>query len=170
MEMNLLEEISSSQGPLCGQHIIQSHPVGGGCIHNAWKIKLETGQQFFAKTSLLKHFKMLEFEANGLATINQKIDKNFLIAPEPLAIQKLVSAAILIMPWLDLGEGNERNLGKGLALLHKQTAAEDSNTFGWGTDGFIGYSPQLGGWKENWGECFVKMRFYLKLKWPLIGV
>ncbi|WP_241434038.1 MULTISPECIES: fructosamine kinase family protein [unclassified Prochlorococcus] len=162
--MNLLEKILSQKGPLYGEKVSAVKPVHGGCIHNAWKITLESGREVFVKTSPSKCFKMLEFEAQGLNAINQKINKDFLIVPKPFSVEILDNTAILLMPWLDLQQGDERKLGQGLAILHKHSTDNNENRFGWDTDGFIGYSPQLGGWSESWGEFFVNMRLGPQIK------
>ena len=62
------------------------------------------------------------------------------------------------MPWLNLQSGNERKLGKGLALLHLESSKWKQENFGWGKDGFIGFNPQIAGWEKSWGTCFFKLR------------
>ncbi len=164
MDLNLQKQISEAKGPLSGEKILKVSPVTGGCIHNAWKIKLSTGQKLFAKTSSIERFPMLEFEANGLEVLNSYFDQDHLIIPKPIAIQKLEFSAILILPWIDLVQGDEKKLGQGLAILHQESSKQHPRSFGWGTDGFIGSNPQIGGWEKNWGECFVKLRLAPQLE------
>ncbi len=164
MKSIVLEEILSLKGPLAGEHIIDINPISGGCIHDAWKLKLQTGQELFAKTCQKENFAMLEFESNCLIALNEAIDQNFLKVPKPIMTQELESNAILILPWLNLKEGNEEKLGKGLALLHKESSKTNQNMFGWGNDGFIGYNQQLGGWEQSWGKCFVNLRIEPQIK------
>ena len=164
MESIVLEEILSSKGTLTGEQVVKVIPITGGCTHSAWKLELKTGKQLFAKTCKKDDFAMLEFEANCLKALNKLIDKDFLTVPQPIITQKLVSSAILIMPWLTLQEGNEKKLGKGLALLHLESSKGYQESFGWGKDGFIGYSPQIAGWEESWGACFVKLRLHPQIK------
>ncbi len=158
MDLNLQEQIVGKNGPLAGETILKVTPISGGCIHCAWKIQLSTGQKFFAKTSAPEHLPMLEFEANGLAILNKQINQEYLIIPKPIAVQKLKSTAILLLPWIELSQGNEKNLGQGLALLHKQSSKHHPNSFGWEEDGFIGTNIQIGGWEKSWGKCFVELR------------
>ncbi len=158
MDLNLQEQITGSNGPMSGEKIIEVNSVSGGCIHRAWKIKLATGQQLFAKTTSIKHFPMLEYEASGLAALNKQIDQDYLIIPKPIAIQRLEANSILILPWIEFVQGSENKLGQGLAMLHQQSAQHHQKNFGWGVDGFIGVNPQIGGWNKSWGKCFVELR------------
>ncbi|AAQ00765.1 MULTISPECIES: fructosamine kinase family protein [Prochlorococcus] len=158
MDFALREEVVSTKGPLSGEKIIEATAVTGGCIHDAWKIKLSTGEKFFAKTCPVENIGMLKYEEIGLASLNEKIDPNFLIIPKPIITQKLETAAILLMSWIDINRGNERKLGEGLALMHKHSAEHSQKSFGWQEDGFIGRSTQVGGWRKSWGECFVTLR------------
>ena len=171
MESIVLDEILSCQRFLSGEHLIEVHPIRGGCIHSAWKLKLQRGKQLFAKTCQKENFPMLQFEANCLRALNKAIDKNFLIVPKPIMAQELKSIAILIMPWVNLIEGNQKKLGKGLALLHKKSSEANPGSFGWEKDGFIGYNPQIAGWEKSWGKCFYKLRLNPQIqmasKWGL---
>ncbi len=164
MDFIVLEEILSATGPLAGEKVTEINSISGGCIHNAWQLKLATGQKLFAKTSSIENFPMLDFESKGLTELNKIINQDYLIVPKPLFTKKLSMAAVLIMPWLELSEGNETNLGRGLALLHQSSVNETQGHFGWREDGFIGYSQQIGGWKTSWGECFMKLRLMPQFK------
>lgn len=158
MDLNLQEQITGVNGPLSGEKIVEVNSINGGCIHLAWKIKLATGLEFFAKTSSREHFLMLEYEASGLTALNKQIDQDYLIIPKPIALQQLETSAILILPWIQFGQGNERKLGQGLAMLHQQSSIHHQENFGWGADGFIGLNPQIMGWNKSWGKCFVELR------------
>ncbi len=164
MESSLLNEILSLDIPIAGEQVVKMIPISGGCIHKAWKLELQTGKQLFAKTCNKDNLAMLEFEASCLTALNELIDKAFLTVPKPIITKKLISSAILIMPWLTLKEGSEKKLGKGLALLHLESSKKHKTKFGWGEDGFIGYNPQIGGWEQSWGTCFVQLRLDPQIK------
>ena len=68
------------------------------------------------------------------------------------------------MPWLSLSAGDQSFLGKGLARLHRSSFQSSPGKFGWGKDGYIGSGLQKGGWEENWGECFLKLRLLPQLE------
>ena len=171
MESIVLNEILNSKILIAGEEVVKMIPISGGCIHNAWRLELQKGKQLFAKTCKKNDFAMLEFESSCLTALNKVIDKDLLTVPQPIITQKLVSSAILIIPWLNLIEGNEKKLGNGLALLHLKTSKGDQGKFGWGKDGFIGYNPQIAGWEKSWGTCFVKLRLIPQIqmaaKWGL---
>ncbi len=158
MNDKIAQEIAGCISDFSREKIKEVKDVSGGCIHNALQIKLENGQKLFAKISPIKYYKMLDFEAEGLNHLNKYSNNDLLTIPNVLITQKLSTIAILLMPWMDLNIGNEKNLGKGLAILHKQSMLNSPNKFGLDIDGFIGSSPQLKGWMKSWGECFVKLR------------
>lgn len=171
MDSSLIDQIISSKGPLSGQKLQRIQPISGGCIHDAWKLELTTGETFFAKTNSSEFYEILKFECTGLSNLNIYSDNSLLLIPEPLCLQQLESGAILLMPWIEMAGIDERNLGKGLAMIHKVSATQSLGLFGWETDGFIGSGPQVGGFKNNWGECFIKLRLMPQLeiaaKWGL---
>ncbi len=164
METNLLEQIIGPKGPLSGSKVKEMISVNGGCIHDAWCLKLSNGEKFFAKTTLRNNFDMLNFEASGLNKLNECAEESFLLVPKPLLVQQLETNSILLMPWLDFSKGNEINLGRGLALIHKTSAEQSPNGFGWDQNGYIGLGAQPKGWRKNWSECFVDLRLIPQIK------
>ncbi len=166
-----LEEIRKFQTPVIGEPVIEVKPISGGCIHDAWRLKLHSGKQLFAKTCQKENFAMLEFESSCLTALNKVIDENFLKVPKPIITEKLDSIGILLMPWFSLKEGSEKKLGKGLAMLHQESSKAIQESFGWEKNGFIGYNLQIRGWEKSWGKCFVNLRlrpqFNMAFKWGL---
>tara|TARA_Y100001968_G_scaffold3933_1_gene3446 strand:- start:365 stop:1258 length:894 start_codon:yes stop_codon:yes gene_type:complete len=158
MEDTLLKTLTSEEGPIPGEKIIEISSISGGCIHKAWHIELKNGQQLFAKTSPPEAFPMLKFEAECLKKLKEFANKDLLLIPEPLAIKKLKNHSILLLPWLKLNNSHQKILGQGLAYLHKTSTANNPKKFGWATDGFIGREIQKGGWENNWGKCFANLR------------
>ena len=84
--------------------------------------------------------------------------------PEPLGIKQYKTGSILLLPWLNLKNGNQETLGKGLAWLHKKSSENNPSQYGWSADGFIGSTPQAKGWNKNWGDYFVKLRLIPQIK------
>tara|TARA_Y100001968_G_scaffold251839_1_gene237134 strand:- start:23672 stop:24568 length:897 start_codon:yes stop_codon:yes gene_type:complete len=163
-EIIIKTELTSTEGPLAHQSIKTIIPVAGGCIHKAWQIELKNGHKLFAKTTSKENFSMLQFEANCLKLLNQYANHNLLKIPEPLAIQKLQKLSILLMPWIEFKNGDQTNLGKGLALLHQNSASAGNKNFGWENEGFIGSEIQKGGWGSRWGKFFVEFRLVPQIK------
>ena len=164
MQELLQKALIKSKGPFSNASIEQIDSVSGGCIHKAWRLQLNDGQQLFAKTTTSSEFPKLKFEASGLRALQQFVDKELIKIPEPLILEQLGNSSVLLLPWLEIGIGDQELLGKGLAKLHKSSTAENLGKFGWGVDGFIGSKAQLGGWTDNWGECFVNLRLIPQLK------
>ncbi|WP_320663721.1 fructosamine kinase family protein [Prochlorococcus sp. MIT 1223] len=133
-------------------------PVSGGSIHKSWHIELKNGKHFFAKTTAKEKFEMLKFEVQCLEELTKFANKELLEIPHPISIKQLNQFSILLLPWLDLRNRNQTNLGKGLAMLHKNSENNNQEKFGWPNDGFIGSNLQKGGWMKNWGEFFVEFR------------
>ncbi len=164
MDHFLVEQIIGPKGPLSGEKVQDIHSISGGCIHDAWKLQLANDQIFFAKTNSPENYKILEFEFNGLKTLNNYADDSLLIIPKPLHVMKLETSSILLMQWIDIQKNDDTNLGKGLALMHSLSSENRQGSFGWGQDGFIGTGPQPGGFTNNWGECFVNLRLIPQMK------
>ncbi len=171
MESFIREELIRPNGPFPGSTIKTISPVTGGSIHNAWRIQLENDKYFFAKTTSKTNINMLIYESNGLNALSSFTNQSFLEIPKPLGVYRLESIATLIMPWIELSQGNQFQLGKGLAFLHKKSSKSEQNAYGWESDGFIGSNPQPGGWKKKWGDCFVTLRLIPQIniakKWGL---
>ena len=164
MDNLLKKELFGINGPLFGRSIMKSESVSGGCIHDSWKLLLENGEELFLKTNSPEAFEILEFEFKCLASLREFSNTEFLVVPQPIAIKKLKSFSILLMPWLNLSGIDQSLLGKGLALLHKKSAQENRDgKFGWGSNGFIGSNSQPAGWRTNWGECFFELRLLPQL-------
>ncbi len=159
MNDRLRRALVADGGPLSGAVIQRLSGVSGGCIHQSWRLWLEDGRSFFAKAGDTSVEAMLAAEAEGLTSLRQWADPALLVVPEPLMpVQRFGSDVVLLLPWLDLSAGDQRQLGKGLALLHQASAADHPGRFGWSSDGFIGAGPQPGGWSSSWGEAFVELR------------
>ncbi len=166
MEKRIQEALTSSTGVLRGKSIKRVDQITGGCIHQAWRLHLSNGEDLFAKIADINNFQMLEFETEGLNSLRKYADQTLIEVPKVLAVLKLDTKSILMLPWFNFQSGSEYNLGKGLATLHLNslTKSPHSNCFGWETDGFIGYGPQPKGWSKSWGEYFVNFRLKPQLK------
>ena len=123
--------------------------VGGGCIHEAWKIVGDTGEgerSYFAKTNSLDARAMFEAEADGLAA---------LAAAKAIRVPAIVDRdddgerAWLVLEWLDLvalDSASAAKLGAALAAQHRLPQSH----FGWARDNFIGATPQPNGHAHEW--------------------
>ena len=164
MNSHLRDALVASNGPLAGESIVAATSVGGGCIHRAWHLRLDDGRELFVKGGDAQALAMLKVEADGLKALALHADPDVLLIPEPLVVQELNGWAVLLLPLLDLNRGDQTALGRGLALLHRSSAEASDGRFGWHCDGFIGAGPQPGGWRDDWGRCFVDLRLRPQLR------
>ncbi len=133
-------------------------PVGGGCIHKAWCINFQNGNQIFAKSNNIENFNMFKFESDCLLALKKFANKSYISIPKPLDLIKFKNISILFLNWIKIEQSQTNILGKGLALIHKASAEENNKNFGWNEDGFIGSNIQIKGWDSNWGDFFVNYR------------
>ena len=164
MNSELRRDLTAKDGPLAGAVITDVSPVGGGCIHQAWKLRLCDGQVLFAKSGGASALSLFEVEAEALEALHAQADASFLVVPQPIALAALPHGAVLLLPWLDFGGSDQTALGRGLALLHQSSMASSPARFGWHRDGFIGAGPQPGGWRDDWGSAFVELRLRPQLE------
>ncbi|MFC2085976.1 fructosamine kinase family protein [Bacteroidota bacterium] len=127
--------------------------VGGGCISNASRIDA-AGHSFFLKWSTGEAGNTFEAESEGLQTL-RSAGSNLLI-PEVLAVQNMGPQAVagsILMRWVDEGPKGSafwHRLGVALASLHHQTG----QSFGFGSDNYIGRIVQVNGYQDNWVDFF----------------
>ena len=160
----LFREMVAADGPFSGREIAGVAPVGGGCIHQAFCVDFTSGDRVFLKAGTTSALEMFEVESEGLEALHHHADERVLAVPRPIGSWLLTSAAVLVLPWLKFGSGDQAALGRGLALLHRQSAEASPGCFGWHRDGFIGSGHQPGGWSERWGQAFVDYRLRPQLK------
>ena len=164
MNSKLCRDLTAVDGPLAGAVIADVSPVGGGCIHQAWKLRLSDGQLLFAKSGGLNALPLFEVEVEALEALHAHADNTLLVVPQPMALAALPHGAVLLLPWLDCRGNDQAALGRGLALLHQSSMASSPARFGWHRDGFIGAGPQPGGWRDGWGSAFVELRLRPQLE------
>ena len=153
--------------------------VGGGCIHRAWQLQLRGGDRLFAKTNRRALLPVLQAEAEGLTALRQAdqraaelSEQPGLQIPEPLALGSVDDAAdgqaVLVLRWLELGSGGDergwRDLGAGLARLHRASLEGHDGRYGWERDNAIGASPQANGWSGSWCTFFSQRRLGAQLR------
>ena len=133
-------------------------PVGSG---STWRGTLSDGRCLFIK---LASPAMLNVESQGLLALKSWADPELLMIPDPLGLFPVGECAALLLPWLDFVRGDQFALGRGLARLHRASAANGVGRFGWDENGFIGLGPQPAGWCTSWGKAFVSLRLQPQLQ------
>ena len=136
-----------------------AQPVGGGCIHSAWRVQGERGPVFL-KTNTASAAWMLAAEADGLEALAAA---GALRVPAVLGCGEAEGSAWLALEWLDLRHPSpqtEAALGTGLARQH----AVPGPHFGWSRDNAIGASPQPNAPDDHWGRFFARRRIGAQLE------
>lgn len=158
-----------------GIRLVARTPVGGGCIHRAWRLQTADGEHLFAKTNREDRGPLLEAEAEGLVALAQVAPPTLGI-PRPLAVGGAEGLAVLVLPWLKLTQSQRSEdawatCGADLAHLHRNSLhgahlyGGTAGEFGWERDNFIGTSPQINGWQKSWGSFFAECRLGPQLQW-----
>ena len=132
------------------------HPLGGGCINQAYVLEGK-GQRFFVKTNRAELAGMFEAEAEGLEALESA---RALRVPHPVTAGKSGAESFLVLEYLELStRGSEAEMGRRLALLHRQTA----DRFGWRRDNAIGSTPQVNNWCADWVAFYREHRLGYQL-------
>lgn len=129
-------------------------PVGGGCIHDARRIRTSDGD-LFVKRAQGSQGDLLRTESLGLQAIEAT---RTLRTPAVIACGSLDDTTFLILEWMDLRSLDPSSgavLGEQLAALH---SAPQKGSFGWEHDNFIGSTPQQNTPLTNWPEFFATRR------------
>ena len=156
---DLIKKALSSSNKLEKNYLIDKiNPVGGGCIHDAWCVQFQNGRKIFAKSSHIDNINMFKFERECLSALRRYANESYITIPKPIDLLSYTNLSILLMEWIEIKQSQPNLLGKGLALLHRESTLENNRNFGWEEDGFIGSNNQKSGWDDDWGNFFVNYR------------
>jgi fructosamine-3-kinase len=134
-----------------------AEPIAGGCINEAWRVRLGDGALVFVKSHPQAPPHFFEVEARGLAWLADGAGEppdaaGSLGVPRVLAWRD-ADPAYLAVEWIDAGDASEVThdaFGRGLAHLHRAGAP----SFGWEHEGYIGNLPQANQPCESWPEFY----------------
>jgi len=137
-----------------GLAVQSSAASGGGCINDARLFTLADGSKVFTKThpDAARLPGLFTSEAAGLTALADADCP--LVVPRPIAAGDDYIIMEAIEPAarpVDFAE----QLGRGLALLHRNTAAD---RFGFATDNYLGTTPQPNGWMDDWTAFWAQRR------------
>jgi fructosamine-3-kinase len=150
--------------------LLGATPVGGGCIHSSWRLRLASGRQLFAKTNTAERLPLLQAEMEGLRALAAWAQPPLQL-PQPLALTIQEGQAVLVLSWLDINAGAASSagwgqLGESLARLHRASASGNGGCgYGLEHNNFIGLSPQRNGWQSDWARFFRSERLEPQLAW-----
>jgi protein-ribulosamine 3-kinase len=150
----LAEAIAGATGEACAG--LRARSVAGGCISRNFCLEGER-QRYFLKLCLGAQ-DMFAAEADGLAALARCSQ---LVVPQVVCRGEFAGRAFLVLEWLDLDKrGDAARLGEALAALH----AIRFPRFGWQHDNFIGSTPQVNEWHDDWGTFFAARRLAPQLR------
>ncbi|RRJ82474.1 fructosamine kinase family protein [Aestuariirhabdus litorea] len=149
-QLRTLEEwLSQSWGERA--HIRSVVSVNGGDINQAWRLEGTPGTAFL-KTNRDRDNRNFDTEAGSLEALGAC---GAVRVPSVLHCQRWQGENYLLLEYLALRPGNGEVLGRALARLHRQAIHEH---YGWPEDNFIGLTPQLNRWSQNWAEFYARCR------------
>jgi protein-ribulosamine 3-kinase len=146
-----------------GFELLGAGPVAGGCIHRALRLDGEDARgkrSYFAKVNEAASAAMFSAEAEGLEALRRA---GAIAVPSVVAKGADDDHAWLILEWLDLeplGAPGAAALGTALAAQHRVA----QERFGWARDNFIGASPQVNGWSDDWLSFWRDRRLHAQLR------
>lgn len=157
--MNIPFEIKKTIEEHLDLKIASGSTLGGGCISDAKKIKMENGELYLLKINQGSG-DMFEKEANGLRELAKA---NAVRVPAVLMNDK----DFILLEFIESGRKVKNffeNFGRKFAELHKFS----SDSFGFYEDNYIGSTPQKNvadeKEKESWKEFYFNKRLLFQLK------
>jgi protein-ribulosamine 3-kinase len=130
--------------------ISSAENAAGGCIHECYRVTIG-GERRFLKTNDVRYADAFAAEAEGLHALRTA----GMAAPEPLAHGVAGDRAYLLLEFLAIKQaGDFAALGRMLAAAHRHAGPR----FGWPRDNYIGATPQLNGWCDDWAEFWLERR------------
>ena len=142
-----------------GIKVLQTTPLGGGCIHNAQKLQTDKGF-FFLKWNQDSSFNNFEVEAKGLKLL---VGNSLFFIPSVHSLDQVEGYAYLLLDFIESVAPSPnywQYFGENLADLHSHS----NDRFGLEYDNFIGALPQQNSFRDTWVEFFIECRIQPKLK------
>ena len=127
--------------------------VGKSDWGSSWSLRTHA-MRYFVKTATGAYTDMAPAEADGLRALS---DANAIRVADVIAEGFWEGTAFLALSWLDLHTPrNGAALGRALAALHRAKAPTGSGgeRFGWRRANWIGGTPQINGWSNDWCAFF----------------
>lgn len=164
LEQNIIQLCIEKLAELNGSpvHLLNTHPVGGGCINHAVKISCSVGD-YFLKWNASAPTDLFLKEAAGLDEM-RSIDNPFLIIPKVIWRKETDEWPGLLLteylPPANSSSGFDERLGMGIARLHRKTAA----AFGFHHSNYCGTTVQDNTWNNDWPEFYAQQRILSLVK------
>jgi fructosamine-3-kinase len=158
--MKLEHHIELKVKQLSTGNITSVKPVSGGCISDAYKIEMSSGENYFLKLSYVPSDDMFIKEAHGLIELRN---------PAVIRVPKvlLYENSFILIEFINTGSKPKnffQNFGRKFAELHKFKG----HSFGFYEDNYIGSNVQLNiadsAEKNDWVKFFFNKRLLFQYK------
>ncbi|MBN4053472.1 fructosamine kinase family protein [Haliea sp. AH-315-K21] len=164
----MLEQIANSISRYIGKtvSITNLQQLSGGSINQVSCISLDNGSKYFLKTQVgAVQTDIFQIEHDSLLLL---AESKAIRVPVPL----VYGDEFLVMEYIQNGSKAtdwQEQLGRSLALLHQQS---EHGLFGFHCNNYLGTSPQINTWKEDWLSFWAENRLepQLKLLSELLGL
>lgn len=123
-------------------------PVNGGDINWAYYLRADD-KEYFMKVQPNKTKKYFKHELDGLQTMNKVVN-----VPRPITSGQIDNDAYLILEWLQVGNGDQYELGQEVAKLHHQT----NDLFGFYENHQTKALVKNNSWNPDWCDFYVNQR------------
>ena len=142
-------------------YLLNAYQIGGGCINHALKISTSVGD-YFLKWNASAPVDLFVKEAEGMEEMHT-FDNPYLQFPKVIWSQEVDELpGLLLMEYLPHAtttSGYDERLGRGIARLHRKTAA----AYGFYHSNYCGTTLQVNQWTNSWPEFYALHRI-----WPLV--
>jgi len=132
--------------------------IEGGCINDCYRYETALGP-VFVKVAGVDRIAMFEAEAAGLEELRSA---HSVRVPTVLGSGAVGESAFLALEWIDLAHRTtttDRALGEQLAQQHRV----NKPLYGWKRANFIGSTPQINFWSNDWLNFWRSHRFEAQL-------
>ena len=146
---------------------LEVRSIGGGCINETYKVRVNGGINFFLKINSVSKFPSLfGKEKHGLDLLRSH---KTISVPSVVECGQLEDHQFLLLEWIESGvktEGFWKLFGEQLAMLHRQTwSNKDGQTLvGLDRDNYIGSLPQFNNQQQNWIDFFYRHRLQPQIR------
>ena len=138
---------------------VECVPLTGGCIHDVSRVSFKDRAAVVCKCSL-EHLGLAQLQAEAVSLRSLLgLSGQPLRIPEILGSPEDSGTGVLILEWLEPGSPSDSmwiQFGRDLARMHELSAGR---RYGFEEANFIGATPQLNEWHDDWIEFNQVCRF-----------
>lgn len=130
------------------QQVTGVDPVSGGDINDAYRLQTAEGP-YFLLVQPHTPAAFYDHEVAGLQALGQAIN-----VPEVIGSGQIDGDAYLLLEFLEIGQGSQRELGAAVARVHQITAPQ----FGFDQNNLTDKLPKNNAWQDDWTTFYLKQR------------